>query len=357
MVAKTPFAPLSPGKFRAMGRLADADGRFAMLAVDQRGAMRSLLSATLGHAPHFEDICAVKRSIVEHLAGQATAVLIDPDYGLPAALSALPATSGLIVTIDAADYDTSDAGRTTRLVSDWSVEKVKRLGADAIKLLVYYSPRADQAVLDHQHALIRRVGADCARYDIAFMLEPLIYQLGADQAAFARDRTSLVLDSTAALADAAFQVDIYKLESPLPAAGLGDDPALRAKLTALFDDMTAKLPAPWVILSAAAAAKDFTAVLTAACMAGASGYLAGRSIWKTAAEAFPDLDEMRRRLQVIGGPYMRDLNAMTDRLVPASKRIAKLRPIVGPDDFPASYAGFSPSTMKDGSQPRLGEIS
>ena len=341
MVAHSNYAPLSPGKFRAMGRLADPDGRFEMLAIDQRGAMRALLSATLGRAPQFADFCAVKRSIVEHLSAQATAVLIDPDYGLPAALAVLPAKTGLIVTIDASDYETAAGGRRNRMVANWSIEKVKRLGADAVKLLVFYSPRADKAVLDHQHALIRSVGDDCKRYDIAFMLEPLIYPVGEDQAAFVRDRASLVVDSMAALADTAFQVDIYKLESPLPAAGLSEDPALQAKLAGLFEDMTATLRAPWVILSAAAAPKDFAAVLTAACAAGASGYLAGRSIWKAAAEAYPDVGELRRRLQQTGAPYMRELNALTERLVAASNRQLQMPPTSSPGDFPSRSAGFS----------------
>ncbi len=315
-----------------------------MLAADQRGAMRALLTSSLGRAPDFAEVCALKRGIVEGLAGEASAVLIDPEYGLPAVLPVLPGRTGLIVTVDASDYESTAGGRKTRIVADWGVGKAKRLGADAIKLLVFYHPLADKKVLDHQHDLLRRIGDDCARYDIAFMLEPLIYPMDTDQAAYARDRAQLVVDSTLALSDPAFQVDIYKLESPLPAVGLAGDAAGRTRLAELFELMTDRLPAPWVILSAAAAPEDFAAVLAAACSAGAGGYLAGRSIWKTAAEAFPDRQEMQRLLHGTCVPYMRELNALTDRLATPSPRQLALPLAAAPADFPAGYRGFDVAT-------------
>jgi tagatose 1,6-diphosphate aldolase len=339
MPASRTYAPLSPGKFRAMARLADQHGRFKMLAIDQRGAMRALLTSALGRAPTFEEVCASKRLVVDSLAGEASAVLIDPDYGVPATLDVLPVKTGLIVAIDASDYETTAQGRMARIVPNWSVGKAKRLGADAIKLLAYYSPRAGTAVLDHQHELIRSVGQECARFDMAFMLEPLIYPIGETPDAFARDRAELVRQSTTALADVAFQVDIYKLESPLLSAGLGGDPSRQALLTSHFERMTAGLPAPWVILSAAAAPADFAAVMSAACAAGAGGYLAGRSIWKTAVEQFPSREEVTHRLQSAGVPYMRELNVLTDRLVAASQRQVILATLLAPADFPQSYPG------------------
>lgn len=340
MPAPRLLSPLSPGKYRSISRLTDAQGRFKMLAIDQRGAMRALLTTALGRAPSFEEVSAAKRLVVESLAGEASAVLIDPDYGVPATIDVLPSRTGLVVAVDASDYETTAGGRKAKIVDNWSVEKVKRLGADAIKLLVYYSPRAEASVRRHQHDLIRSLGRDCARYDLAFMLEPLIYPLGETPEDFAKDRADLVRESTAALADPAFQVDIYKLESPLPSAGLGNDPAGVERLAKEFERMTAALPAPWVILSAAAAPADFAAVLTAACAAGANGYLAGRSIWKTAVDLFPDRDALTRQLQLAGAPYMRELTALTDRLVAASKRQVALAPMSTPADFPQSYAGF-----------------
>jgi tagatose 1,6-diphosphate aldolase len=308
---------LSAGKLWGMRRMADAGGRFKMLAVDQRVPLEELLRAR-GGEPTYAAMAGIKRLLVEELGDLATSLLLDPLYAVPAALDCTPPTAGLLVTAEHGRTEDSAEGRRSRLIADWSVAKIKRLGADGVKLLLWFSPAAAPAVIRHQQALAREVGRDCRDHDIPFLLELLIYRLpGQDEAAYLADRPRLVADSAAAFADAAYGVDIFKLETPLRATDLADPAegspaadAARAAFAALAAPIAGR---PWVMLSAAAPAEAFRRVLHYAYGAGASGYLAGRSIWLEAAELHPDMTAMRQRLRDQARRYMASLNALTDR--------------------------------------------
>ncbi|HVZ00459.1 MAG TPA: tagatose 1,6-diphosphate aldolase [Dongiaceae bacterium] len=331
---------LSPGKYRAISRMIDRAGHFKMVAVDQRAPMRAILKEALGRDAAFEDMGRLKRLLVEELAAESTAVLIDPEYGLPAALDVLPGGPGLIVTLEDSNFEVTPGGRKARVIPNWSVEKIKRLGADGVKFLVWYNHKADRAVIEHQHAIVRHLGEECARYDIAFLIEPLVYPHDEEPRDFARNRADYVMRSIEDLSDPAFGIDIYKLESPVDAAELGHDDAAREALTAMFRKMAAKLPGPWVMLSAAADPDKFARVLACAYAAGASGFLAGRSIWKSAAGSYPDIDAVRQKLRGTAVPYMRRLNEMTDRSGAPWTQRPHLPPASAPDQFPASFPGF-----------------
>lgn len=342
---------LSPGKYRAISRMIDGAGHFKMVAVDQRAPMRAILKEALGREAAFADMCRLKRLLVEELAGESTAVLIDPEYGLPAALDVLPGGPGLVVTLEDSNFEVTPGGRKARVIPDWSVEKIKRLGGDGVKFLVWYNHKADRAVIEHQHAIIRHLGEECARYDIAFLVEPLVYPHDENPRDFARNRADYVIRSIEHLSDPGFGIDIYKLESPVDAAQLGDDEASRAGLTAMFRKMAANLPSPWVMLSAAADPEKFARVLDCAYAAGASGFLAGRSIWKSAAEAYPDLDAVRKQLRDTALPYMRRLNEMTDRAGAAWTQRPYIAPATAPDQFPATFPGFSDKQARSARSP------
>lgn len=334
------YPPLSPGKFRAISRMIDQNGCFKMVAADQREPMRGILRQALGHMPTFEDMMAMKRMLAQELGEKASALLIDPEYGLPAVLKVLPGGLGLIVALEDSNFETTPGGRKSRVIPNWSVEKIKRLGGEGVKYLVWYSPKADPAVIQHQLDLIRRLGQECKRYDVAFLLEILVYQHKEDTASFARDRTDHVLRSIEAFADPSFGVDVYKLECPVEATGLAGDAAARERLMALFQQMAGSLKAPWVMLSAAADPSDFVEVLRCAYAAGSSGFLAGRSIWQTAAKAYPDEPEVRRLLRTVAVPYLQELNRLTDKLAHPYKFEVALPALSSVEHFPKAFSGF-----------------
>jgi tagatose 1,6-diphosphate aldolase len=345
---------ISAGKLRGMRRLADSDGRFKMVAVDQRPPMLKALAPKLApRTPGYEDLAAVKTLLAKELMPFGSALLIDPDYGLSAAESVIPPTKGLLVTLEDFNFAESPEGRKTSLMRGWSVGKVKRLGADGVKLLLWYRPDASPDVVAHQQTLVRAVGAACRVYDIPLLLELLVYPFKGtpghmtDYAEDPGKHPELVLQSLRDFADPAYGVDIYKLESPLLARDLpdpaGSGPGTR-RAQAVFDRIGDIIDRPWVMLSAGASMDVFRRVLGFAFRAGANGYLAGRAIWWPAFERYPDMHAMEMGLAGEAATYMAEINALT---------IAEARPwwdapaiagrvelSVSGHDFPVAYPSF-----------------
>jgi tagatose 1,6-diphosphate aldolase len=307
----------SPGKTWGLRRLAGNDGRFAMLAADQRPPIMNLTKGKRSEADHrFDDVAEVKRLIVQHLAPEATAVLLDPIWAYRACIPHVSPRQGLLLTLEDHAFKDTPEGRYSSEIANWSVEHCKRHGADGVKVLAWYRPDASKAVLDHQARFIKKIGEDCRRHDIPYLLEFLVYPLGGD-VGYTEDPQKypeMVIESVRRFAGPEYGIDIFKLESPLPAKALPDPNGKdAARVQKLFDDLGAVCGRPWVMLSAGATAADFEKVLTYAYRAGANGYLAGRAIWWEAMQAFPDSGAIAKRLQSESVPYMRAINALTSK--------------------------------------------
>ena len=311
----------SAGKYWGMRRMADVNGRFKMTAVDQRPPIKNPIKAKRGttEAP-WEDVAGFKEMLIEELQGESSAMLLDPHYAYPRGVTKLQASRGLIVTLEDSIFRETPGGRLSSEIDDWSVEKIKRTGADAVKVLTWYRPDAAPEVCRAQQNFTQRIGEACARFDIPFVFELLVYPLAAD-AEQTRDYVEMkskhpefVLESVRTFADPKFGVDLFKLESPLAAA---DVPGVGApgweEAQRWFDAVGAAAGRPWVMLSAGAGMEEFRRILSHAYRAGASGYLAGRAIWLKAFEQFPDWDAMRRGLRGEAVEYMRSLNELTER--------------------------------------------
>lgn len=347
---------LSAGKFRALRRLADANGRFKMMAADQRPPVIKAINQKLGaDAATYERVGGVKRALVQALAGHSSAVLIDPDYGYSQAFDALPAAPGLLLTLEDFAFEESPQGRKTSPMRDWSVEKIKRAGAEGVKLLLWYRPDVSEEVRAHQHRLVQAVGDACKQYDLAFLLELLVYPFAGaadhttDYIEHKDKRPELVLQSLRDFADPKYGVDIYKLESPLAASHLpapeGNGPEV-AEAQEWFNRLGKLIDKPWVMLSAGAGMEEFRRVLHYAFRAGASGFLAGRAIWWQAFQnQYPDVAAMEKQLATEGVGYMEQINRMTDQMATPWFKAAQFG-AQGPQledsgfGFPAAFASF-----------------
>lgn len=311
---------LSPGKLWGMRRMADGTGRFKMTAVDQRPPIKNPIAKHYGlkEAP-YDDVAGFKALLIESLQGESSALLLDPHYAVPRGLGMLSPQKGLIVTLEDSIFRETEDGRLSSEIDDWSVEKIKRMGGDAVKVLAWYRPDAGRAANEHQKDFVKRVGEACQRYDIPFLFELLVYPLAsdahqtADYVEMRGKKADDVLASVAEFAKPDYGVDVFKLESPVNAGdvpGVGHDGD--AAVQAVFDEMGRLAGRPWVMLSAGAGKAQFRNILTHAYRAGASGYLAGRAIWLDAFSHFPDWQRMRAELEGESVAYMRDLNALTD---------------------------------------------
>lgn len=308
---------LSAGKFWGMRRLADSGGRWKMIAIDQRGPLMQPIAEKRGltQAP-YEDLAAVKAAVTRHLSPHSSAMLLDPNFAFPRCIGEMPARVGLCLSLEHHVTDESDGGRRSTTIPAWTVGKIRRIGADAVKLLVWYRPDSAVAVREHQQAFVRRIGAQCAAHDIVMLLELLVYPLSSDSPGFlASKRSRLVVESMRDFADPGFGVDIYKLEPP---AALRDVPdphgPSAAAVQRAYDQLGILTSRPWVLLSAGAGPADFRKSLNYAYRAGASGYLCGRAIWHDAFAHFPDLPAMEQELAGRAVRYVEDLNGLTDEL-------------------------------------------
>lgn len=340
---------LSAGKLRGIRRMADAAGRFKMTAVDQRPPIIGPIAAARGGVAPWQDVARFKTMLVEKLQGQSTAMLLDPNFAWPmAAATTLDPRLGLIMTLEDSAFVETDEGRLSAEIDGWSVEKIKRVGGDAVKVLAWYRPDAGKRVVEHQKAFVRKIGEDCKRYDIPYLLELLLYPLPGEKnqttqyIEMADKRSGLVLESVAEFARPEYGVDVFKLESPVPARecpGAGAPGAEQAQ--ALFDEMGRLCGRPWVMLSAGAGMRDFRNVLSHACVAGASGYLAGRAIWSEAFKAFPDWEAIERGLAGDSLAYMRDINRLTDATAaPWTKAWGGAAMADAHEGFRHAYPGF-----------------
>lgn len=312
---------LTPGKLMGLRRIADETGRFKMLAVDQRPPIESLVANARGaDRPDSADVAGLKGALIETLAGYASAVLVDPQYAYPEVIPLLPRDAGLLLTLEDDAFVEGDGGRLSSAIPDWTAAKIAAAGGDGVKVLAWYRPDADAGVREHQQQFVAGIGEECARLDIPFVFELLLYPLPSetghttDYVEHPQKRSEHVIESVETFASPRFGVDVFKLESPVAAALVSGPAAVpEGSLRSAFSALDRAAGRPWVMLSAGADPTSFFRILELAYEAGASGYLAGRAIWWDACKSnFPDWDAMRSALRHEAAPYMERINALTD---------------------------------------------
>jgi tagatose 1,6-diphosphate aldolase len=341
------------GKTRGLARLADADGHFRMVALDQRPPMFEAI-AQARKIPKdqvvYADVTAAKRLLVQALAPHCSSMLFDPNFAVPAAIDLLPARCGLIMTLEEHRVEETAGGRKSRAIDNWSVGKIRAMGGDAVKVLAWYRPDAEPAINAHQKNFVREIGEECRRHDIPYVLELLVYPfLGsaghtADYVESPGKLPSLVIDSVREFARPEYGVDLLKLESPLAANSLPPRDGGAAARTAQqeFDavgEICAQHGIPWVLLSGGADRDKFERVLDYAYAAGAGGFLAGRTIWLNAVRAhFPDTKAVAQALQQDGVQILDSLSALTKAKAPPwTAHFPAFEQVKAEGDFAQSY--------------------
>ena len=165
---------LSSSKLEALKRLSDENGIIGALAIDQRGSLKKMIAAGSTTDVGDEGIIRFKELVSEELTPYATSILLDPEYGLPAA-KARDKNAGLLVAYEKTGYDATEPGRLPDLLTEWSVKRLKAAGADAIKFLLYYDVDEDATINEQKHVFMERVGSECLAEDIPFFLEIVTY--------------------------------------------------------------------------------------------------------------------------------------------------------------------------------------
>ena len=300
---------LTPGKIRGLATASSATGTFKILAADHRDSMRVLIDPESPESVPSQTLTDIKMSLLQQVAHHATAVMLDPVYSAAQAIisRSLPGDVGYLCALEAQGYAGEATARETTLLNGWSVEKAKRIGASAIKLLVYYHPDAGEAT-EIQEETIRGVVADCARYDMPLFLEPLYYSPDPDlpitSEAFRSKRQAIVTETVRRLG--ALQPDVLKIQFPLDVV-LHPDQAAWVDACTQLDEVA---PVPWAILSGGDPYDLFKAQVEVACQAGCSGFMVGRALWREVIHAAPnERDTVAREVAL---PRFQELAAIVD---------------------------------------------
>ncbi len=263
--------PISIGKLRGLQQISSKRGTFTMLALDHRQNLRKANPAFLEDG----QLSKFKVDVTSALSKRATAVLLDPEVSAAQAIAqrALPGGVGLVVAVESTGYSGDTTARQAQIIPGWSVEKAKRMGANAIKLLVYYHP--DSPAAGEIEDFTCRIAEECAERDLLLMLEPLSYSLDENRKLSSEEKRYVVVESARRLTS--LNVDLLKAEFPLDATDMNESKWMDA-----CRDISAASAVPWILLSAAVEYDVFLRQVTVACNAGASGIAVGRAVWKEA---------------------------------------------------------------------------
>jgi len=311
-----------------MKAVADDRGVIAAAAMDQRGSLQKSLAKERGGEVGDAMMEEFKSLVTEVLTQYASAILLDPEWGLPASKRRAK-NAGLLLAYEKTGYDKTGPGRLPDLLDEWSVRRLKEAGADCIKILLYYTPFDPKDVNDKKHAWVERIGDECRANDIPFFLEFVGYDDGADEKGveFAKKKPEIVMASMAEFSKDRYGVDVLKVEVPINmkfvegAAAFGGQPAYtRDEAKALFQKAAKVATKPFIYLSAGVSNAEFTESLALAGEAGVrfSGVLCGRATWKDGIAVYAKEGgaSFRKWLETKGLENIRNVNAALKPAVP-----------------------------------------
>jgi tagatose 1,6-diphosphate aldolase len=290
---------VSKGKQKGLEAIADSRGVIAALAIDQRSALRKLFAAATGIANDqipLELLQQFKEAVSRILTPHASAILLDPEIGLPASRRRAK-NVGLLLAYEQTGYDRSLAGRLPRLLDGWSVNALAAAGADGIKTLLYYSPFSSSGINDLKKDWVQRVGEECAAVDVPYFLELVAYHDEMDEKGreFAVIKPEVVTRGIEEFSKSHYRVDVLKVGVPVNMTFVdnrNDHDAnivyTREQAKKHFRRAAAAAQKPFIYLSEGVSNEMFSETLELAVEAGAnfSGVLCGRATWKDGVPIF-----------------------------------------------------------------------
>ena len=328
---------LSEGKLRRMKALSNQRGVIAAAAMDQRGSLQKSLASARGVdvkeiTP--EMMSEFKVVVSKVLTPHASAILLDPEFGLEAA-KARSGNAGLLLAYELSGYDNTQPGRLPDLLPHVSVKRIVDWGADAVKILIYYSHRDDSSVNDIKHAFIERIGAECETHEIPFFLEFVGYDpKGGDEKGleYAKAKPEIVKRSMEEFSKPQYMVDVLKVEVPINAEYVegssvykGQKAYTREEALRHFREAAAIASKPFIYLSAGVSNAQFIESLKMAAEAGTdySGVLCGRATWKDGIPVYAKQGQkaLEEWLQKEG---VKNINAVNDAIAAATPWHSKL---------------------------------
>ncbi len=332
------------GKNVHLRNLVNKNFHFEMLAIDQRPPIFNIIKNKKGRKANYREISEFKGFLTKYLSFYSSAILMDPIYSFPNLMS-LNKSKGLIITLEDHNFIDTHKGRLSKQIKNWSVEKIKKTGGDAVKVLLWYRPDASKSIIEKQKKFLIKIGNDCKKYDIPLLLELLVYPFKEDKnyntnyLSWQNKKHDQVINSINEFSKKKYNVDIFKVESPINASQITK--ANYSKNFKIFKKLnSATNKKPWVMLSSGMSKQKFIDCLKLAYQSGASGYLAGRSIWLSAFEKYPNIKQVELGLKK-SILYMKKLNKITEKNANSVENYLKENfKIKNPQKFSKFYKKF-----------------
>jgi tagatose 1,6-diphosphate aldolase len=318
---------LTRGKVRGINAVANEHGVITAAAMDQRGSLKKAIAKARGSDVTDADLAEFKALVTAELTPYASAILMDPEYGLEAITHRAPGV-GVLLAYEKTGYDANVKGRLPDLLGEWSVRRLIAAGADAIKILLYYDADDDARINRIKQAFIERIGAECRAYDVPFFLEPLAYsdEIGDEKGfEFARAKPEKVRKYMAEFSLPHYGVDVLKVEVPVNMRYVegtrantdGQVAYTRAEARRLFREIAAASRVPFIYLSAGVTDEIFRETLELAAEADTpfSGVLCGRATWQDGIPVYATQgpEALRAWLRDRGVANIEALNAVVNR--------------------------------------------
>ncbi len=281
---------ITPGKLAGLKSVSNDRGVIAAAAMDQRGSLQKSLAKEKGGDVTDAMMEEFKTLVTEVLTPHASAILLDPEWGLPASKRRAK-NAGLLLAYEKTGYDKTGPGRLGDLLDHWSVRRLKEAGADCIKILLYYTPDDPKDINDKKHAWVERIGDECRANDIPYFLEFVGYEDGADEKGleYAKKKPHIVTESMREFSKDRYGVDVLKVEVPVNMKFVegvrcftGKSAYSKKEAVDHFHKAAAAATKPFIYLSAGVSNAEFTETLELAAETGVkfNGVLCGRATWK-----------------------------------------------------------------------------
>ncbi|MBO0462586.1 tagatose-bisphosphate aldolase [Enterococcus sp. DIV1298c] len=311
----------SSGKREYIEKLSNEDSMIGALAIDQRGALKKMFAKFQTTEVKNEQIERFKEIVSSELTPYASSILLDPEFGLPAA-SVRAENAGLLLAYEKTGYDASTPGRLPDSLDVWSVKRLKEAGADACKFLLYYDINESDEINDRKKAYMERIGAECVAEDVPFFLELLSYDANITDVSskeYAAVKPEKVIKMMEEFSKPRYNVDVLKVEVPVNmnyVEGYSNDEIVYSKEEAAryFKEQAEATDLPFIFLSAGVSAELFQETLRFAKQAGSTfnGVLCGRATWANGVEPFVlDNEEVVRDwMKKEGRKNIQELNAV-----------------------------------------------
>jgi len=320
---------ITEGKLKGLEALSNEKGVIAAAAMDQRGSLKKTIAKAKGVDPKEVTSAMMgefKVKVTKVLTQHASAILLDPEFGLDAVKAKDP-KAGVLLAYEKSGYDNAQPGRLPDLLDDETVETLMKQGADAIKILLYYSPFEKKKINDIKHAWTERIGAECADRDIPYFLEFVGYDPeGGDEKGleYAKRKPESVTKSMEEFSKPRYQVDVLKAEIPIninfvegTKAFKGQKAYTKKEALDLFQKTASVTKKPFIYLSAGVDDDVFRESLELAAEAKVkyNGVLCGRATWKEGIPVYAKegADALEKWLLDQGVKNIKALNEVLDR--------------------------------------------